>query len=224
MSETFGKLRLGLACAVTAAILALSAGTAQVNAAEPVSEQQILNALKPKGLTRSLSGGAGAGAGGGAAVDAKGLEDQRFLDGLRTRKTRSLSSGDRDRVAAIAKEKPSIDLEINFEYNSDKISPKATGAVQALGKALSDPELKGSVFLVAGHTDGKGGDAYNQGLSERRAEAIKAYLIQKFSLQAENLMTVGYGKEQLKNKDNPLAADNRRVQVVNMAAQSQASR
>jgi hypothetical protein len=37
-------------------------------------------------------------------------------------------------------------------------------------------------------------------------------------------MTVGYGKEQLKNTADPLAADNRRVQVVNMAAQSQASR
>jgi outer membrane protein OmpA-like peptidoglycan-associated protein len=219
MSGSFGKLRLGLACAVSAAILALSAGTVQVNAAEPVSEQQILNALKPKALTRSLSGG-----GGGAAVDAKGLEDQRFLDGLRTKRTRSLSSGDRQRVAAIAKEKPSIDLEINFDYNSAAISPKATSAVQALGKALSDPELKDSVFLVAGHTDAKGGDAYNQGLSERRAEAIKTYLVQKFGLQAENLMTVGYGKEQLKVKDDPFAGENRRVQVVNMAAQSQASR
>ena len=220
MSGSFAKLRLGLACAVSAAILTLSAGTAQVYAAEPVSEQQILNALKPKGLTRSLSGGAG----GGATVDAKGLEDQRFLDGLRTKKTRSLSSGDRERVAAIAKEKPQIDLEINFDYNSDKISAKARPAVETLGKALSNPDLKDSVFLVAGHTDAKGGDAYNQGLSERRAEAIKTYLMQKFNLQAENLMTVGYGKEQLKVKDNPLAADNRRVQVVNMAAQSQASR
>ena len=221
MSGSFAKLRLGLACAVSAAILTLSAGTAQVYAAEPVSEQQILNALKPKGLTRSLSGGAG---GGGAPVDAKGQEDQRFLDGLRTRKTRSLSSGDRERVAAIAKEIPQIDLEINFDYNSDKISAKARPAVETLGKALANPDLKDSVFLVAGHTDGKGGDAYNQGLSERRAEAIKTYLMHKFGLQAENLMTVGYGKEQLKVKDNPLAADNRRVQVVNMAAQSQASR
>jgi outer membrane protein OmpA-like peptidoglycan-associated protein len=219
MSGSLGKLRLGLACAVAAAILTLSASTTQIYAAE-VSEQQILNALKPKGVTRSLSGAGG----GGAAVDAKALEDQRFLDGLRTRKMRSLSSGDRDRVAAIAKEKPQIDLEINFDYNSDKISSKATSAVQALGKALSNPELKDSVFLVAGHTDAKGGDAYNQALSERRAEAIKTYLVQKLGLQAENLMTVGYGKEQLKNKDNPLAADNRRVQVVNMAAQSQASR
>jgi outer membrane protein OmpA-like peptidoglycan-associated protein len=220
MSGTLGKLRLGLACAVAGAILALSAGTAHVYAAEPVSADKILNALKPKPLTRSL---AGTGAG-GAAADAKSLEDQRFLDGLRTRKTRSLSSGDRERVAAIAKEKPSIDLEINFDYNSDKISAKAQGAANELGKALSNPELKGSVFLLAGHTDAKGGDAYNQSLSERRADAIKRFLIEKYSLPAENLMTVGYGKEQLKNKDNPLAADNRRVQVVNMAAQSQASR
>jgi outer membrane protein OmpA-like peptidoglycan-associated protein len=220
MSGSFAKLRLGLACAVSAAILTLSAGTAQIYAAEKPSEQQILNALKPKALTRSLSGGAGT----SPALDAKGLEDQKFLDGLRTRKTRSLSSGDRDRVAAIAKEKPQIDLEINFDYNSDKISAKARPAVETLGKALSNPDLKDSVFLVAGHTDAKGGDAYNQGLSERRAEAIKTYLIQKFGLQAENLMTVGYGKEQLKNTADPLAADNRRVQVVNMAAQSQASR
>jgi len=221
MSGSFAKLRLGLACAVAvaAAILTLSVGTGPVYAGD-VSEQQILNALKPKALTRSLSGGAG----GSPVLDAKGLEEQKFLDGLRTRKTRSLSSSDRERVATIAKEKPQIDLEINFEYNSDKISAKARPAVETLGKALSNPDLKDSVFLVAGHTDAKGGDAYNQGLSERRAEAIKTYLIQKFGLQAENLMTVGYGKEQLKVKDNPLAADNRRVQVVNMAAQSQASR
>jgi outer membrane protein OmpA-like peptidoglycan-associated protein len=220
MSGNFGKLRLGVACAVAAAFVALS-GTGPVQAGD-VSSQQILNALKPKApaLTRSLSGAGAA----GPAVDAKYIEDQKFLDGLRTKRTRSLSSGDRDRVAAIAKEKPQIDLEINFDYNSDKISKKAQPAVEALGKALSDPELRDSVFLVAGHTDAKGGDAYNQGLSERRAEAIKTYLIQKYSLQAENLMTVGYGKEQLKNKENPLAADNRRVQVVNMAAQSQASR
>ena len=79
--------------------------------------------------------------------------------------------------------------------------------MQELGKALSDPELKGSVFLVGGHTDAKGGDDYNQGLSERRAEAIKNYLTEKFGLQAENLVTVGYGKTQLKNTDNPTARE-----------------
>ena len=76
--------------------------------------------------------------------------------------------------------------------------------------------VAGSVFLVAGHTDGKGGDEYNQGLSERRAEAIKRYLVRKFGLAAENLVTAGYGKTQLKNSGNPFADENRRVQVVNM--------
>lgn len=214
MSGSFAKLRLGLACAV----LVLSAGATPVLAGD-VSADQILNALKPKaGLTRSL---AGAGAS-GSAVDAKALEDQKFLDGLRTKRTRSLSAGERERVATIAKEKPSIDLEINFDYNSATISRKVLSSVTELGKALSSPELKGGVFLVAGHTDAKGGDEYNQALSERRAEAIKQYLIAKFHLSAENLVAVGYGKTQLKNPNDPSAEENRRVQVVNMESSKEA--
>ena len=48
---------------------------------------------------------------------------------------------------------------------------------------------------------------------------MKRFLVEKFSLPAENLIGIGYGKEQLKNKANPLADENRRVQVVNMSAQ-----
>jgi outer membrane protein OmpA-like peptidoglycan-associated protein len=205
MSRDFSKLRVGLA----AVMVTLFAGVALVHAAEQKSADQILNALKPKGLTRSLSGGA-------PAPKALSADDQRFIDGLRAKRTRSLSTSERDRVASIAKEKPSIDLEITFDYNSADISRKAQSAVTELGKALSNPELKGGVFLVAGHTDGKGGDEYNQALSERRAEAIKRYLVQKFGLGAENLVTAGYGKTQLKNNGNPFADENRRVQVVNM--------
>ena len=68
--------------------------------------------------------------------------------------------------------------------------------VTELGKALSSPELRGSVVLLAGHTDGKGGDEYNQGLSERRAEAIKRYLVEKFGLKPQNLVAAGYGEFQ----------------------------
>jgi outer membrane protein OmpA-like peptidoglycan-associated protein len=211
MSRDFGKLRAGLA----AAFVALFAGVGSIHAAEQPTANQILNALKPKGLTRSLSGPA-------PTPKSVSQEDQRFLDGLRTKGTRSLSAGERDRVASIAKEKPSIDLEINFDYNSAAISRKALPAVTELGKALSSRELKGGVFLVAGHTDAKGGDEYNQGLSERRAEAIKRYLIQKFGLAAENLVTAGYGKTQLKNSSNPFADENRRVQVVNMETSKEA--
>ena len=49
---------------------------------------------------------------------------------------------------------------------------------------------------IAGHTDAKGSDDYNQKLSERRAEAIKQFLSQKYNILAENLVTVGYGETQ----------------------------
>jgi len=208
MSGKCSKLRIGLA----AVIVTLLAGVGSIQAAEQKSANEILNALKPKGLTRSLSAGAP------AAPKTLSAEDQQFINSLRSKRTRSLTVSERDRVASIAKEKPSIDLEINFDYDSAEISRRAMPAVTELGKALSSPDLKGSVFLVAGHTDGKGGDEYNQGLSERRAEAIRRYLVQKFGLAAENLVTAGYGKTQLKNTTNPFADENRRVQVVNMEA------
>jgi outer membrane protein OmpA-like peptidoglycan-associated protein len=135
---------------------------------------------------------------------------------VRNRKTRSLSLGEREQIAQIADAKPKIDLEIQFDYNSADISKASMAAVQELGKALSNPSLKGSTFVVAGHTDAVGSEPFNQDLSERRADTIKHYLVDKYGLAGSDLVTVGYGKTKLKNPDNPTDAVNRRVQVVNM--------
>jgi outer membrane protein OmpA-like peptidoglycan-associated protein len=89
-------------------------------------------------------------------------------------------------------------------------------SVKALGEALTDQKLKGSIFVVAGHTDGVGGDAFNQNLSERRAETIKQYLVANYHIAGGDLVTVGYGKTKLKDANDPTDAINRRVQVVNM--------
>ena len=85
-----------------------------------------------------------------------------------------------------------------------------------LGRALTNPDLEGSVFLIGGHTDAKGDDDYNQKLSERRAAAVKRFLKEKFDISDDALVTVGYGEEQLKNASDPFAAENRRVQIVNL--------
>ena len=82
---------------------------------------------------------------------------------LRNRKTRSLSLGEREEIAEIASTKPNIDLDIQFDYNSADIRTASMPSVQALGKALSNPSLKGSTFVVAGHTDAIGGEAYQPG-------------------------------------------------------------
>ncbi len=96
-------------------------------------------------------------------------------------------------------------------------------SVQALGKALTNPDLKGSTFVVAGYTDAAGGESYNQDLSERRADAIKRYLVDKYGIAGSDLVTVGYGKTKLKDPNQPMAEANRRVQVVNMQNKETAS-
>jgi outer membrane protein OmpA-like peptidoglycan-associated protein len=193
-----------------AAGIALSMSAGLASAADNATEDQILKALTPKRLTRSLSTT--------PADTAKAADEAKFVNQIRNRTTRSLSSGEREQLAEIAKEKPSIDLEITFDYNSATISQKALPAVAALGKALTNPELKGTTFVLAGHTDATGGDGYNQELSERRADSLKKYLTDKYGIAAADLVTVGYGKSKLKNTGAPTAEENRRVQIVNMAS------
>jgi outer membrane protein OmpA-like peptidoglycan-associated protein len=201
-------LRLNPLKAITlGAALSMTAGLAL--AGDNVSADQILNALQPKPLTRGLSVGP-------QANPADKAREISFVQTLRNRKTRSLSLGEREEIAEIASSKPKIDLDIQFDYNSAEISSTSLGSVQELGKALSDARLKGSTFVVAGHTDAVGGEAYNQDLSERRADTIKHYLVEKYGINGTDLVTVGYGKSKPKDPNAPLDPINRRVQVVNM--------
>jgi outer membrane protein OmpA-like peptidoglycan-associated protein len=190
------------------AALSMTAGLAMAGDAN-VSAAQIVNALQPRPLTRGLSMGP-------QADPAARAREIGFIDTLRNRKTRSLSLGEREEIAEMASTKPKIDLDIQFDYNSDRITATSMPSVQALGQALSNANLKGSTFVVAGHTDAIGGDAYNQDLSERRADTIKRYLTEKYGINGADLVSVGYGKSKPKDPNAPMDPINRRVQVVNM--------
>jgi outer membrane protein OmpA-like peptidoglycan-associated protein len=199
---------------------ALSFGIGQARAADDVTEDQIVKALTPQKkapLTRGLSIGP-------QADQAPNPAETKLLDSVRGRATRSLSNTEREEIAAAAKDKPNIDLTITFDYNSADISAKSLPEVQKLGRALTSDNLKGSTFLLAGHTDAAGGDAYNQELSERRADSIKRYLMDNYHIAAADLVTVGYGKSKLKDPSQPMAEVNRRVQVVNMENNTTASK
>jgi len=189
------------------AALSMTAGVAL--AGDVVTADKIVNALKPTSVTRSLSTTP-------PADPSAAAKETSFLNSVRNRQTRSLSMGERQEIAELAASKPKIDLEIHFDYNSADIAKSSTQAVAELGKALSDPSLKGSTFVVAGHTDAVGGEEYNQGLSERRADTIKRVLVEKYGLTGSNLVTVGYGKTKPKDANAPMDPTNRRVQVVNM--------
>ncbi|MBH5402489.1 OmpA family protein [Bradyrhizobium sp. CNPSo 4010] len=198
----------GLTAITLTAVLSMTASLALAGD-NNISADQIVDALKPRPATRGLSVGPQA----DTTAQAK---EATFLNTVRNRSTRSLSTGEREQIAELAATKPKIDLEIQFDYNSADIAKTSVASVQALGKALSDPALKGSTFVVAGHTDAIGGEEYNQGLSERRADTIKKYLVQNYGLNGADLVTVGYGKTKLKDAANGAAPVNRRVQVVNM--------
>ena len=203
----------GLKAITICAALSMSAGLALAGD-NIVPADQIISQLRPKPLTRGLSVGA-------PQVDpAVQAKEASFVASIRNRKTRSLSLGEREEIAEIATSKPKIDLEIQFDYNSADISKSSTQAVQELGKALSNPSLRGSTFVVAGNTDGIGSDSFNQELSERRADTIKRYLVQNYGLTGSDLVTVGYGKTKLKDANDPADPINRRVEVVNMEAKT----
>ena len=100
-----------------------------------------------------------------------------------------------------------------FDFDSDVVKTTARHNLDALASSLD--KYGKSELLIVGHTDAVGRDAYNQDLSERRAEAVKRELVKLFNLPDNTLIAVGYGKSKLKNKADPLAAENRRVQIVN---------
>jgi outer membrane protein OmpA-like peptidoglycan-associated protein len=183
------------------------AGHGPALAAEPLTEEQIINALTPA-RTRSLTL---------TPAENAATQETQFLDSMRNRPAHSLTPGEREQIAALAAARPSIDIEISFDFRSAKISRAAATAVDTLGKALSNPDLKGSTFVLAGHTDGKGSLSYNQELSEKRVDTVKHYLVTHFKLPPASLVAVGYGKTKLKNESDPFGRENRRVQVVNMS-------
>jgi outer membrane protein OmpA-like peptidoglycan-associated protein len=107
-----------------------------------------------------------------------------------------------------------INLIVHFDYDSAAIRQDSIPTLVNLGRALSDPSLKGQAFLVAGHTDAKGSREYNNVLSQRRSETVRDFLVSTFNIDKARLVAIGFGKDQLKNPADPESAENRRVQVA----------
>lgn len=112
-----------------------------------------------------------------------------------------------------------VDLEILFDYDSDRINPASFRQLTALVDALNDPSLGGGRFVVAGHTDAVGSSSYNLGLSERRANAVFRFLVEYGGISPKRLVTEGYGEDLLKFPDAPESGQNRRVEIINLGGQ-----
>jgi len=126
-----------------------------------------------------------------------------------TRVNRAPLTDDLDKLAQLT-------IAIQFDLDSARIRPDSFKAVGLMADALYHPYLQGYRFLIVGHTDGRGSREYNLKLSQQRADAIRDALINPFGIAPSRLEAVGLGEEQFLRPANPEAAENRRVQLINV--------
>jgi outer membrane protein OmpA-like peptidoglycan-associated protein len=102
-----------------------------------------------------------------------------------------------------------------FDYDSAILRPGATASLQKLGRLIQrNPQ---AVFKVEGHTDSFGSDQYNMELSQRRAETVKAWVVENIGIEADRIQTQGYGKTRLIVPADRTVDEqqlNRRVEIV----------
>ena len=111
---------------------------------------------------------------------------------------------------------PAVEIDtVTFGFNEDFVREEQLPNLDRIGQILEGilAEHPQEVFLVEGHTDAVGDDAYNLDLSQRRAEAIKTALTQYYAINPENLRTIGYGERYLKIPTQDPEEENRRITI-----------
>jgi outer membrane protein OmpA-like peptidoglycan-associated protein len=106
-----------------------------------------------------------------------------------------------------------IDLALQFEFDSDRLSPQDRATLNELAIAMRSPELAGRRFLIEGHTDNKGNPAYNLRLSRQRAQAVRALLVVQ-RVAPDRLFAEGKGAAEPIDPARPDAPENRRVRII----------
>ncbi len=102
-----------------------------------------------------------------------------------------------------------------FDYDAPDLRPEALESLRKLGMLIQ--KNPGARFVIEGHTDSFGSDAYNLELSRKRAESVKAWLTGNMGLREDAIQTVGYGKARLIAPGDGTVEQqqiNRRVEIV----------
>jgi outer membrane protein OmpA-like peptidoglycan-associated protein len=108
---------------------------------------------------------------------------------------------------------PKIDLDIAFKRGLATILPDGERQLDELASVLKDQRFSSQRFVIAGHTDTEGSADYNDKLSCERALSVRRYLRNKHGLNDMNLIPMGFGFAKLKNLEDKLSQDNRRVEI-----------
>ncbi len=107
-----------------------------------------------------------------------------------------------------------VDIDtVTFDFGSWEVEPNQYDALAQIGNVINRALDRNAneVFLIEGHTDAVGSDDDNLTLSDRRAQAVAEILTSRFNVPPENIVTQGYGEEQLKVRTEQPERENRRI-------------
>lgn len=124
---------------------------------------------------------------------------------------RDTASAPADGVEAAPPRAEALSLPVQFAFDSAEILPSARQQLDALAEGIRLLPATRAV-LIQGHTDAAGSDQYNEQLSQRRAFAVKRYLVAAQGIDPSRLRAVGLGEYQPLPGSDPYGAENRRVQ------------
>ncbi|SDL58352.1 Outer membrane protein OmpA [Pseudomonas indica] len=106
-----------------------------------------------------------------------------------------------------------VELDVKFDFDKSVVKPESYDDIRSLADFMKQYPQTSTV--VEGHTDSIGTDAYNQGLSERRANAVRDVLVNQYGIEGSRVDTVGYGESRpvADNATDAGRAINRRVEA-----------
>lgn len=116
-------------------------------------------------------------------------------------------------VTETAAEAVRVELDVKFDFDRAQVKEESFGDIKALADFMKQYPQTSTV--VEGHTDSVGSDVYNQGLSERRAAAVRDVLVNQYGVESGRVQAVGYGESRpvADNATNEGRAINRRVEA-----------
>ena len=134
----------------------------------------------------------------GVSVDGKGCPLDSDGDGVYDHQdncpdTESKLKVDMQGCPLVLKDKVSIDLEVNFDSNSDVVKPEYISEIGQVADFLS--QYANTVVVIEGHTDTSGAADYNKSLSQRRADSVANVLVDQFGVARQRVTAIGYGEE-----------------------------
>jgi len=113
-------------------------------------------------------------------------------------------------------ERKSLNARVQFEWDSFRLTDDAEAVLDRLAGVITDELMADQVIQIEGHADASGADTYNLTLSQLRARAVRAYLIEQHGIDQERLPFVGKGESEPYDAANPYAPVNRRVVFTNL--------